>query len=98
MAGEKNFENRVKRWLKENNIWYVKIWGGGFQRAGIPDILICARGKFVAVELKAENGVVSELQAREIEKIKESGGEAVVLYPKDWDNFKTYLLQLISNV
>lgn len=45
MAGEKNFENRVKRWLESEGIypancpadkqtrpvcgWYLKMWGGG---------------------------------------------------------------------
>ena len=33
------FENKVKKWLDANNIWHFKVWGGLFQKAGIPDII-----------------------------------------------------------
>lgn len=33
---EKQFENQVKQFLKENNIYYVKNWGGGYTKSGIP--------------------------------------------------------------
>ena len=28
MAAEKNFENRVKKYLEEKGCWYIKYWGG----------------------------------------------------------------------
>lgn len=36
MGEEKNFENRIKLWLKSKGIWYVKFWGGLYTRSGIP--------------------------------------------------------------
>lgn len=27
MAEEKNFENKIKKFLDEQNCWYVKYWG-----------------------------------------------------------------------
>lgn len=51
---EKDFQKEVIEFLKQHNIYYIKIWGGGFQRAGIPDIIICLKGKFLAIELKTE--------------------------------------------
>ena len=51
---EKQFENQVKQFLKHNNIYYVKNWGGGYTKAGIPDLFICLKGKFIAIELKNE--------------------------------------------
>lgn len=51
---EKDFQNEVIKFLKQYNIYYIKVWGGGFQRAGIPDLIICLNGKFVAIELKNE--------------------------------------------
>lgn len=27
MAAEKNFENRVKKYLEEKGCWYIKYWG-----------------------------------------------------------------------
>lgn len=73
--------------------WFYKHWGGGnFGRAGIPDIVGCANGKFFAVEVKAARGSPSELQEKNIELITAGGGIGVILYPKDFDKFKNELL------
>ena len=69
---EKDFENKVKAFLMKNNIWALKTWSNGIQRQGIPDLLCCINGFFVAVELKAERGKPSKLQNWNIEKIRES--------------------------
>lgn len=46
MASEKNFENRIKSFLKSNNCYFIKYWGGGeFTKAGVPDILACCNGR-----------------------------------------------------
>jgi len=47
-------------------------------RAGVPDILACIRGKFIAIEGKTETGVVSALQKAHIAKIQKAGGIAIV--------------------
>lgn len=91
MAEEKNFENRVKAFLKEQGCWHLKTWSGGFQRSGIPDLIICCKGNFIGVELKASNGKVSELQKYELEEIRNSGGAAMVLYPEGFEKFKSYI-------
>ena len=88
MAQEKQFENQVKRFLKDNGAWFVKTWSNGIQRKGIPDIIACVNGYFVGIELKAENGKPSELQLWNIAKIRESGGIGIVLYPDQFDMFK----------
>ena len=95
MAAEKNFENRVKAFLKEQGCWVLKYWGGGqFTKAGIPDLLVCCNGHFLAVELKAANGRPSPLQLHTIEKIGKAGGTALVLYPKDFEAFKKLIVDL----
>ena len=33
---EKLFENKIKNFLKEKGVWYVKFWGGLYTRSGIP--------------------------------------------------------------
>jgi hypothetical protein len=55
---------------------------------------VCCNGHFLGVELKAPNGKPSELQLWNIEKIKEAGGIAMVLYPKDFDSFKELIHDL----
>lgn len=99
MAGEKTFENKVKKFLTEQGCWYVKYWAGGeFTKAGIPDLLICCNGHFLGVELKAKNGKPSELQLWNIAKIKEAGGTGIVLWPDGFDAFKEMILKLKEGV
>lgn len=85
---EKVFERRVRKYLDSIGAWHIKVWGNAFQRSGVPDIIGCIKGKFFALEIKAEKGHPSELQLYEIRKIKESGGYARLLYPKEFESFK----------
>lgn len=91
---EKAFENKVKDFLKKQGCWYLKTWSNGVQRAGVPDLLICCNGYFLGVELKAEGGVVSELQKFNLRWIRASNGVGMVLYPCQFDQFKKLITQL----
>ena len=94
MAQEKNFENRLKKFLEAENCWSVKFFANAFTKTGIPDLLVCCNGYFVAVEVKAQNGRPSELQKWNIKKINESCGIGVVLYPDQFDDFKDLIHSL----
>ena len=94
MAQEKNFENKVKRFLKDNGCWYVKFFANRMTRTGVPDILACVNGHFVAIEVKAQNGKPSELQVYNIKKIHEAGGIGVILYPDGFEAFKRLIHKL----
>lgn len=85
---EKQFQNKVLAFLQAERIYHIKIWGGGFQRAGIPDLLCCIRGKFVALELKTEKGTATVLQKYNLFQIQEAGGYARVLRPSEFERFK----------
>ena len=89
MTTEKNFENKVKSFLKDNGCWSLKYWGGAaYTKSGIPDLLVCCKGRFMGVELKAPKGKPSDLQIYNLRQIDKAGGIAVLLYPKDYDLFK----------
>ncbi len=112
MTAEKLFEGRIKKYFHSVGIypagypsdrmetpmigWYTKIWGGGFQKSGIPDILACINGISVAVEVKASNGVKSELQKLNISRINQSGGLGVFLYPEGFEEFKSLVKGVID--
>ena len=98
IAAEKNFENKIKKLLKDNDCWYVKYFANRMTKSGIPDILACVNGYFVAIEVKAPNGKPSELQLWNIDKIRECGGVAIVLYPKDFEKFKILIKDLKEGV
>lgn len=97
MAQEKQFENRIKKYLTENDIWHVKYFANGFTKSGIPDILACCNGHFVGIEVKAENGKPSPLQIHNIEKIRESGGYAMIVKPSQFDELKQLIQELLND-
>lgn len=78
----------MKKFLEDEGCWQVKFFANAYTKSGIPDILCCCNGYFVAVEVKAPNGKPSELQKRNIKIINESGGIGVVLYPNQFNDFK----------
>lgn len=104
MAAEKNFENKVKRWLESIGIYplgtaieekpvkaigyYEKRWGGGYTKAGLPDMHLTVNGISIDVELKASNGKPSELQKHNIKQINNSGAIALLLYPDGFREFQ----------
>ena len=88
MAAEKNFENKIKNFLKAQNCWFVKYFANRNTKSGVPDILACVNGYFVAIEVKGENGKPTPLQVWNRDKIREAGGISVILYPDQFLRFK----------
>ena len=97
MASEKNFENRIKKFLKDNGWWHVKFFANAFTKSGIPDILACVNGRFVAIEVKAEDGRPSPLQLHNIDEINKCGGVAVIVKPSQFDELKELLIKIKEN-
>ncbi len=98
MADEKNFENRVKAFLKEQGCYFIKYWGGAvYTKSGVPDLIVCCNKRFLGVEVKAERGKPSELQIHHLCKIDKAGGIAVLLYPDDFEQFKILINAIIEN-
>ena len=95
MAEEKNLENKIKTYLKSKGVWYIKIWGSMFTRSGIPDILCCINGKFVAIEVKSSIGKMSKLQEYEVEKVQKSKGLFYCVRPQNFNEFKKEVENLL---
>lgn len=53
-------------------------------RRGVPDLLICYKGQFVAIELKIEGEKPTKLQALKLDEIKVAGGLAFYTTPSNW--------------
>lgn len=110
MAKEKSFENQIKRWLESQGIYklgtsankmtvapcgyYEKRLGSAMTGAGKPDLLVVVKGRALEFEIKCETGRPSELQIYIISQINKSGGFATLVYPKDFEKFKAYIMEL----
>lgn len=98
MSGpEKNFENRVKKYLKSKGAYVHKTSGGSQTRKGTPDIFACYKGHFIGLETKAPKGKEdAELQIKNIQWIREAGGYARFLKPSEFEEFKNDLEAMVK--
>lgn len=80
---ESAFVAKIKRYLKDRGAYCEKIWGGGFQSAGIPDIIGCYKGYFIGLEAKVGHNKPSEIQKVKIQQIIKAGGFARVVWTID---------------
>jgi len=68
----------VRKLLDTLGIYHFMPPANGFGRAGIPDIIACMDGHFVAIECKAGKGVTTALQDRELDNIVKHGGTVFI--------------------
>ena len=74
---EKDIVNQIMQYLKTLPFCFCwKQHGGQFGTAGIPDIIVCYNGKFVAFEVKTETGKLTMLQESTLRKINAAKGNA----------------------
>lgn len=81
VKGESRLQRRIQRRLKREfaNLFIMKVHGNEFQRAGIPDLLLCLQGLFISLEVKMPKGRLSDVQKEVIREIKKAGGQAFVV-------------------
>jgi Holliday junction resolvase len=82
---EKRVKTKVEAILKSEGVYYFFPATHGYGRSGVPDIVACANGHFLAIECKAGSNKPTALQAREMERIRAAGGYAVVANEENWD-------------
>ena len=85
MTPEAKTKQRVRKILDDANVYHFNPFGGGYGRAGIPDIIACVNGFFLAIECKAGKGKTTALQDRELEDIRAAHGITLVVYDTDDD-------------
>lgn len=70
----------IKKLLKERGIYYYMPVQNGMGIVGVPDIICCVDGRFMAIEVKApgKRGNTTANQDRQIMEIHAAGGIAIV--------------------
>lgn len=96
MGAEKNFENRIKSYLRDLGLYHVKFFANGYTKRGVPDILACINGRFVGIETKSDDGKPTKIQLYNIDKIRRSGGYAWVVYPTGWNQLKELINRILD--
>lgn len=74
---EKHIVANILQLLKQTPHCFAwKEHGSQYSTAGIPDIIVCFHGMFVAFEVKTPTGKLTKLQEITLGKINAAGGHA----------------------
>jgi hypothetical protein len=78
---EGKVKDACKKFLKEHKIFFFMPVSNGMGQVGIPDIICCYKGLFVAIETKApgKRANVTDNQKRIMENIRDAEGFAFVV-------------------
>lgn len=77
---ERDIVAAIMRLLKRTPRCFCwKEHGGMYGMAGIPDIIACVNGRFVAFEVKTKTGRLSKLQEVTLGRIRDAGGKAYMV-------------------
>lgn len=81
MTPEGKVKAAVKKYLREQDVWFWMPVSNGMGQVGIPDFICCFNGMFIAIETKAPGKLsgVTANQQRVIDEIKSHGGLALVV-------------------
>lgn len=91
---EKVVKDKVVSVLKSEEVYYFFPATHGYGRSGVPDIIACANGLFLAIECKANGNKPTALQIREIESIRRNNGVAVIVDETNWDMVRDLVRKL----
>lgn len=95
---EKVVKDKVVAVLKDEGVYYFFPATHGYGRSGVPDIIACVNGHFLAIECKAGGGKLTALQVREIKHILACNGEAVVANEHNLDLIHNLVCKLKGTI
>lgn len=81
MMTEADVKKEIVAYLKSVGAWYDNPVRTGYGRRGVPDIVVCYRGRFLAIEVKRDaTKKPTAWQQREFVAIHEAGGFAATVW------------------
>lgn len=96
MTPERKVKAKVTKTLSGMKAYHCTPVTGGFGSSGVPDILVCYRGKFIAIECKAGKGKLTALQQHNINAIQIAGGLTLVINETNVDDLQQLIEESFS--
>lgn len=91
---ERAVVKKCKDYIASINGVAVKQTGGPFAERGVPDLLCCVRGRFIAAELKAPGKKPTLMQLLQVQRFIRAGALAFVC--DNFDDFKRTVDNFLS--
>lgn len=97
LTPERKVKDKVKKILKEIGAYYAMPATGGYGSSGVPDFLVCYRGRFFGLECKANGGKTTALQEKNLEDIRKNDGVAFVVNEHNVGNLRELLVVFVED-
>ena len=91
LTPEKKVKNKVVEVLKKYAAYYFFPATYGYGRSGVPDIIVCYRGRFIGIECKAGKNKATPLQLRELAAIRTAEGTTFIINEDNVGVLEEYL-------
>jgi Holliday junction resolvase len=91
MTPEGKVKKQVKKILDDLGCYHFSPMMDGFGRSGVPDIIACYKGLFIAIECKSGKNVPTMLQKHNMDLIRQAGGYTTII---NESNIETLLATL----
>ena len=91
MTPEAKLKKKVTAVLKARGAYYFTPVTGGFGTSGVPDIVVCYKGKFIGIECKHGDNKATALQLKHLDDITKQGGMAFIVRETTLDLLEIYL-------
>ena len=74
-------KSKIKRILKQYGAYHTMPVMTGMATNGTPDFAVCHKGRYLAIEAKAdESGAPTELQWVRLREVEKAGGDTMVIH------------------
>jgi hypothetical protein len=91
MTPESKVKAKVKKILLDLGAYYAMPVTGGYGNSGVPDFLVCLRGRFYAIECKANGGKTTALQEKHLADIRGAGGISLIIHEANVETLRKEL-------
>lgn len=91
MTPEVKVKKAIRKILTDSRTYFAMPIGTGYGNAGVPDFLVCHKGRFIGIEAKAGKGKTTALQEKNLTDIRTAGGTAIVVREDNLTQLKEML-------
>lgn len=96
MKPEAKVKKVVTTALKTMGAYYFYPVTGGYGGSGVPDIVLCYEGYFIALECKAGKNKPTALQEKNLRDISKAGGMALVVNESNMHNIVDIIIGYVA--
>lgn len=94
MTPEGALKKAIKEYLNSVGAFWSMIPGGAYAKIGDPDMVVCYKGRYVAIEAKTPTGKQSNWQQLRQREIERSGG--IYILARKVDDVKSVIESIDS--